>query len=143
MNNSGINTAPPRVPYTRPSITELEVRYAADAARNGWGPHCYDYIHKFEAAFRAHLDVTHAISTSSCTGALQMGLAALGISQGDEVILADINWIATAAPIIHRGAVPVLVDVLADSWCIDPDAAEAAVTPRTKAIVATHLYGNL
>ena len=72
-----------------------------------------------------------------------MGLAALGIGPGDEVILADINWIATAAPIVHVGATPVLVDILSDSWCIDPDAAEAAITPRTRAIVATHLYGNL
>ena len=74
---------------------------------------------------------------------MHMGLHALGIGPGDEVILADINWIATAAPIVPMGATPVLVDVLPDSWCIDPDAAEAAITPRTKAIVAMHLYGNL
>ena len=74
---------------------------------------------------------------------MHMGLHALGIGPGDEVILADINWIATAAPIVHVGATPVLVDILPDSWCIDPDAPEAAITPRTKAIVAVHLYGNL
>ena len=72
-----------------------------------------------------------------------MGLAALGVSAGDEVILADINWIATVAPIMHLAARPVFVDILADSWCIDPDAAEAAITSRTKAIIATHLYGNV
>ena len=129
--------------YTKPSITEREVEYATDAARNGWGPRCYDYIHKFEAAFREFAGTGYAIATSSCTGALHMGLSALGIGPGDEVILADINWIATAAPIVHAGATPVLVDILPDSWCIDPDAAAAAITPRTKAIIATHLYGNL
>ena len=133
----------PRILYTKPSITELEVRYATDAATNGWGDHCYDYINRFEAAFRQHLGVQHAIATSSCTGALHMGMAALGIGPGDEVIMADTNWIATASPIVNLGAKPVFVDILEDTWCIDPDKAEAAITPRTKAIVAVHLYGNL
>lgn len=129
--------------YTKPSITELEVRYAADAAANGWGEQCYAYINRFEELFKQHLGVQYAISTSSCTGALHMGMAALGIGPGDEVIMADTNWIATASPIVHLGAKPVFVDILSDSWCIDPDKAEAAITPRTKAIVAVHLYGNL
>lgn len=133
----------PRIHYTKPSITELEVSYAADAAANGWGEHCYDYIHRFEKQFRQHLGVRHAIATSSGTGALHMGMAGLGIGPSDEVILGDINWIASAAPITHLGAKPVLVDVLADSWCLDPTAVEAAITPRTKAILAVHLYGNL
>lgn len=132
-----------RIYYTKPSITELEIRYATDAAANGWGERCYEYITRFEDAFRQHLGVKHAIATSSCTGALHMGLAALGIGPGDEVILADINWIASAAPIIYLGAKPVLVDILPDSWCIDPAKAEAAITKHTKAIVAVHLYGNL
>lgn len=132
-----------RIPYTKPSITELEIRYATDAATNGWGERCYEYIQRFEEMFREHLGVKHAIATSSCTGALHMGMAALGIGPGDEVIMADTNWIATAAPIVHLGAKPVFVDILPDSWCIDPKLAEAAITPRTKAIVAVHLYGNL
>ncbi|QYX55685.1 DegT/DnrJ/EryC1/StrS family aminotransferase [Roseovarius sp. SCSIO 43702] len=131
------------IAYTKPSITELEVSYAEDAARHGWGSKCYDYIIKFEALFRDHIGVAYGIATSSCTGAMQMGLAAMDIGHGDEVILADTNWIATAAPIVHLGATPVFVDILADSWCIDPEAAEKAITPRTRAIIATHLYGNL
>lgn len=132
-----------RIYYTKPSITDREIRYATDAAANGWGDRCYEYITRFEEAFRQHLGVKHAIATSSCTGALHMGLAALGVGPGDEVILADINWIASAAPITYLGAKPVLVDILPDSWCIDPEKAEAAITPRTKAIIAVHLYGNL
>lgn len=132
-----------RIYYTKPSITELEVEYATDAARNGWGEHCYDYIYRFEDAFKKHLEVKYAIATSSCTGALHMGMAALGIAADDEVILADTNWIATAAPIVHLGAKPVFVDILPDSWCIDPEQAEAAITEKTKAIIAVHLYGNL
>lgn len=133
----------PRIAYTKPSITELEVRYATDAAANGWGDRCYEYIGRLERAFAEHLGVRHAIATGSCTGALHMGLAALGIGPGDEVILADTNWIASAAPIVHLGAEPVFVDILPDSWCIDPACAERAITPRTKAILAVHLYGNL
>lgn len=132
-----------RIPYTKPSITDLEVRYATDAAANGWGEQCYAYIHRFEELFKQHVEVKYAIATSSCTGALHMGMAALGIGPGDEVIMADSNWIATAAPIVHLGAKPIFVDILPDSWCIDPEKAEAAITPHTKAIVAVHLYGNL
>lgn len=129
--------------YTRPSITELEVKYATDAAQNGWGEKCYDYIDKFENLFEKHLEVKYTISTSSCTGALHLGLAALNIKQGDEVILADTNWIASAAPITYLGAKPVFVDILRDTWCIDPKKIEEAITPQTKAIIAVHLYGNL
>ena len=132
-----------RIYYTKPSITELEVRYATDATRNGWGDRCYEYINRFEEAFKTHLGVKYAIATSSCTGALHMGLAALGIGPGDEVILADTNWIATAAPIVHLGAKPVFVDILPDTWCIDPQLAKKAITSKTKAIIAVHLYGNL
>lgn len=131
------------IPYSKPSITELEIRYATDAATHGWGDACYAYISRFEKLFRQHLGVNYAIATSSCTGALHMGMAALGVGPGDEVILADSNWIATASPIVHLGAKPIFVDILPDSWCIDPAKAEAAITSRTKAIVAVHLYGNL
>jgi perosamine synthetase len=132
-----------RIYYTKPSIGELEVRYATDAAANGWGERCYEYIDRFERSFAEFLGAPYAIATSSCTGAMHMGLSALGIGAGDEVILADINWIATAAPIVHVGATPVLVDILPDTWCVDPRRVEAAITRRTKAIVATHIYGSL
>jgi len=74
---------------------------------------------------------------------MHMGLHALGIGNGDEVILADINWIATCAPIVHLRAKPIFVDILPDTWCIDPEKTETAITSKTKAIIATHLYGNL
>ena len=132
-----------KIPYTKPSITELEVEFVIDAAANGWGEHCYDYIIRFEEEFKAYLGVKYAVATSSCTGALHMGMHALGIGPGDEVIMADTNWVATAAPIVHLGAKPVFVDILPDTWCLDPERVEASITPKTKAIVAVHLYGNL
>jgi perosamine synthetase len=132
-----------RIPYTRPSITALEERYAADAVRNGWGEACYEYIKRFERDFALRIGTAYAVATSSATGALHLGFAALGIGPGDEVILGDTNWIASAAPIVHLGATPVFVDVLRDSWCLDPDRVRRAITPRTKAILAVHLYGNV
>lgn len=136
MNNTKIH-------YTKPSITELEVGYATDAARNGWGDKCYEYIDKFEGKFKEYMGVKYAIATSSCTGAIHMGLAALGVGRGDEVILADTNWIASAAPITYLDAKPVFVDILPDTWCIDPAKVEEAITSKTKAILAVHIYGNL
>jgi perosamine synthetase len=133
----------PRILYTKPSITELEVQYVTDAAANGWGDQCYAYIDKFEQAFSAHLGTEHALATSSCTGALHLGMAALGIGPGDEVIVANTNWIASVAPIVHLGAKPVFVDILPDTWCLDPVQVRRAISPRTKAILAVHLYGNL
>lgn len=132
-----------RILYSKPSITDLEVRYAGDAAENGWGARCYEYIARFEDSFKGYIGAKYAAATSSATGALWLGMAALNIGAQDEVILADTNWIATVSPIVHLGASPVFVDILPDTWCIDPQAAEDAITPRTKAIVATHLYGNL
>ncbi len=132
-----------RIYYAKPSITTLEQEYVMDAVANGWGDHCYDYIYRFESSFKSYIGSKHAMATSSATGALQLGLAALGIGPGDEVILADTNWVACVAPIIHLGATPVLVDILSDTWCLDPAKVEEAITPRTKAIIAVHLYGNL
>jgi perosamine synthetase len=132
-----------RIYYAKPSITALEERYAGDAVARGWGERCYEYLHRFEAAFAAHVGVPHAIATSSCTGALHLGFDALGIGPGDEVIVGDIGWIASVAPIVHLGARPVLVDVLRDTWCLDPERVRAAIGPKTKAILAVHLYGNL
>ena len=72
-----------------------------------------------------------------------MGLDALGVGEGDEVILADTNWIATVAPLTYLTATPVFVDILSDSWCIDPNKVLQSITKQTKAIIVTHLYGNL
>lgn len=132
-----------KIHYCLPSITDIERKYVADAVKNSWGKNCYNYINRFEKSFREHLGVKYALATSSCTGAIHMGLHALDIKKGDEVILADSNWVATLAPIIHLGATPVFVDILEDTWCIDHKKVEKSITKKTKAIIAVHLYGNL
>lgn len=132
-----------RILITKPSITELEISYVNDAIRNGWGENGYGYISRFEELFANYLGVDYALATSSCTGAIHLALMALGIQAGDEVIIPDITWIASVEPILYTGAKPVFVDVKEDSWCIDPSKIEGSITPKTKAILVVHLYGNL
>ena len=132
-----------RIAYVKANVGEHEVDYAIDAVRHGWGTNCYKCIDLFEERFAQFIGAPYAIATSSATGALHMGMAALGIGIDDEVILGDMNWIASVAPVTYLGAKPVLVDIDPVSWCLDPAAVEAAITPRTKAIIAVHLYGNL
>lgn len=126
-----------------PTVTNLEVEYVTDAVKNGWGDKCYDYINRFEKAFAAYIETGYALATSSGSGAIHLSLAAMGVKPGDEVILGEIDWVSSAAAISHLGAKPVFVDVLEDSWCIDPSKIEAAITPKTKVIIAVHIYGNL
>jgi len=132
-----------KIPINKPSITGLEISYVNDAAANGWGEKCYDYIYRFEKQFSNYQSTKFALATSSCTGAIHLALLALGVKAGDEVIIPDITWIASVEPILYIGAKPVFVDVLEDSWCIDPAKIEEAITAKTKAIIVVHLYGNL
>jgi perosamine synthetase len=129
--------------YAKPSIGELEKKYVCDAIANGWGEKCYDYIYKFQNGFKEYLNVEYAIATSSCTGALHIALKAIGLKPDDEVIVPDATWIASVAPIIYFGAKPIFVDVLEDTWCISPKEIEKAITLKTKAIIAVHLYGGM
>jgi perosamine synthetase len=131
------------IPVAGPWVTEKEVRYTADAAANGWyGTHNV-YQDRFESGFAEYLGVAHATSLPSCTSALHLALTALGIGPGDEVIVPDATWIATSAPVSYVGATPVFADVDKDTWCLDGTAFEQAITPRTKAVIVVHLYGNM
>lgn len=125
-----------------PSITEKEISYVTDAVTNGWNQHWGDYIARFERAFAEYVGTKHALSTSSCTGALHLILAALGVKPGDEVIVPEITWIATASAACYLGAKPVFVDVEEDTWCMCPKSLAKAITPKTKVIMPVHIYGH-
>jgi perosamine synthetase len=98
---------------------------------------------EFEAAFAAHTGRAHAISLPSCTSALHLSLLALGVGPGDEVIVPESTWIATAAPISYVGAQPVFVDVDRDTWCLDPVRVSQAISERTRAVIVVDLYGGM
>lgn len=132
-----------KIPINKPSITEKEISYVNDAIANGWGEKCYDYIYRFENSFKTHLGSEFALATSSCTGAIHLALMAMGVKAGDEVIVPEITWIASVEPVLYIGAKPVFVDVLPNSWCIDPEKVEKAITSKTKAIICVHVYGNV
>jgi perosamine synthetase len=125
-----------------PSITAKEVEYVTDAVLNGWNLHHSVYIRKFEARFAEYLGVKYALATSSCTGALHLTLLALGLVPGDEVIVPDVTWIATVSAVCYVGATPVFADIDPDTWVMDPQSVKKLLTPKTKAIIPVHLYGN-
>jgi len=131
------------IPFAKPSITSREVENVTIAAQSGWGSRCYEHITTFENEFCSYLGSKYAIATSSCTGALHLALRSIGIQQDDEVIVPEVTWIASVAPVVYQCAKPVLVDINPNSWCIDPEQVIKAITPRTKAIIAVHLYGNM
>jgi perosamine synthetase len=132
-----------RIPVGGPSITEKEVGYVADAAANAWYDNAGGYITRFENAFAAYVGTRYAVALPSCTSAIHLALAALGIGPGDEVIVPECTWIATAAPISYLGATPVFVDIDPRSWCMDVGAFRKAINPRTRAVIPVDLYGDM
>lgn len=137
-----MSTVPPFIPVAEPELGELEERYVLDALRSGWVSSIGEYIDRFEREFAEFCGVAHCVAVSNGTVALQLALAARGIGPGDEVIVPDLSFVATAAAVVHSGATPVLVDVDEATMCIDPELVEDALTPRTRAVIPVHLYGH-
>lgn len=125
-----------------PSISALEAVYAFDAASNGWNSGWSKYLTTFEKKFAEYVGVKYAMATSSCTGALQIALMALNIGPGDEVIVPDQTWVATANAVRYVGAIPVFADIELDTWNLDVNSVEKLITSKTKAIMPVHMYGH-
>ncbi len=131
------------IPVAGPWITQKEVDFVSEAVRSGWYERSGEYPARFEKAFAQYIGVRHAVSLPSCTSGLHLALAGYGIGPGDEVIVPDITWIATSAPISYVGAQPVFADVDERSWCISPESFRSLITPRTKAVIPVDLYGHV
>ncbi|MGZ4480901.1 MAG: DegT/DnrJ/EryC1/StrS family aminotransferase [Gaiellales bacterium] len=126
--------------FSPPVIGPEEIECVLRTLRSGWltsGPRVAD----LEERFAAYLGARHAVATASCTSALHLALLTAGVGPGDEVVTSSFTWPATANAIIHTGATPVFADVEAGSLNLDPAALEAAVTPRTRAIIPVHFAG--
>lgn len=132
-----------RLPVAGPWITQKEIDYVTDAVTNAWYGKANAYHERFEKAFAEYLGVKYAIALPTCTSALHLSLLALGVKEGDEVIVSDVTWIATSAPVSYVGATPVFADIDPDTWCLSPDSFEACITPRTKAVIPVDLYGGM
>lgn len=127
-----------------PWITEHEEKIVLDALRNGWyGDKAYYYCEKFELEFAKYHDRVHALMTPNCTTAIHLLLAGMGIGEGDEVIVPECTWIATAAPITYQRAETVFTDIDPLHWCMTPQSLEKAITDRTRAAIVVDLYGNM
>ncbi|MSP61804.1 MAG: aminotransferase class I/II-fold pyridoxal phosphate-dependent enzyme [Myxococcales bacterium] len=127
--------------FSVPSIGHAEEAEVLDTLRSGWlttGPK----TRRFEDLCRAYIGSRHAIAVSSCTAALHLALLAMRISPGDEVITSPISWPSTANVVLHQGGLPVFVDVEEDTLNLDATKIEAAITPRTRAIIAVHMAGQ-
>ena len=142
MTSSPLPTARSEfLPFSPPSIGEAEILEVVDTLRSDWistGPK----TKRFEAEFARAVEARSALALNSCTAALHTALATLGIGPGDEVISTPLTFVASVNVIEHVGALPVLVDVEPDTLNIDPAAIEAAITPRTRAIIPVHYAGH-
>jgi perosamine synthetase len=130
------------IPISQPKISQREIDYVTDAVKSGWVSSLGRYVDKFEQDFAAFCGTRHAVSVSNATVGLHLAMKVFGIGPGDEVIVPDLTFVATANAVATAGATPVMVDVRADTYCIDPALVEAAITPRTRAIIPVHLYGH-
>jgi perosamine synthetase len=131
---------PDPLPIARPALGEAEAEAARRAILSGWvtqGPE----VEAFEREFAAYVAAPHACAVSSCTAALHVALAALGVGPGDEIVTASHSFIATANAIRYVGAVPVFADVALATGNLDPDQVAAAISPRCRAILAVHQVG--
>ncbi len=131
-----------RIPLAEPDLRGRELEYVVDCVKSGWISSIGPYVNRFEEVLAETTGTKRALTTSNGTVALHLALAALGIGPGDEVIVPDLTFAATANAVLYCGATPVLVDVREEDWGLDPSLVEAAITPRTKALLPVHLYGH-
>jgi perosamine synthetase len=131
-----------KIPVYQPSLTGNEKKYVNDCLDSNWISSKGKYVSLFEKEFANYVNVNYATGVCNGTVALHLALLALGIGQGDEVIVPTLTYIASVNAIVYTGATPVFVDSLPDTWQIDPEEVRKSITPKTKAIMAVHLYGH-
>ena len=129
-----------QIQISQPSTGDDEWQATREPLATGWltqGPK----VAQFERAFAQRHGVTHALATTSCTTALHLILAAMGVGDGDEVIVPAFTWVATANVVLYCGATPVLADVSRETYNLDPADVARKLSPRTRAVIAVHLFG--
>jgi len=132
-----------RIPVLEPQLSGNELEYVQDCINSNWISSQGSYVRRFEQVFEEMHPGTHAVAVSNGTVALHLALVALGVSEGDEVIVPDLTFAATVNAVIYCKAIPVLCEIDPNTWCVDPDELEVLITPKTKAIIPVHLYGQV
>jgi perosamine synthetase len=135
--NSGI-----KYPVYKPLLKGNEKKYVLECIDSSWISSKGKYVNLFEKQFAKFIDVNYAATVSNGTVALHLALMTLGVSEGDEVIVPTLSYISCANSIFYTGAKPVFVDSLKNTWQMDPEDVIKKITPKTKAIMAVHLYGH-
>src|SRR5882672_4298627 len=130
------------IPISQPSIGARERQLVLDALDSGWVSSIGKYIDEFETAFARYCGTEFALAVSNGTTGLHLALATLDLGPGDEVIIPDLTFVATANAVAYTGATPVLADIDPDTLCIDPASVKSLISKRTKAIIPVHLYGH-
>ena len=130
-----------RLPLVEPSLGGNELKYVTECIKTNWISSQGAFVNRFESEFAAYHGISEAIAVSNGTTALHLALVAMGVGEGDEVIVPSLTFGATANAVIHAGATPVFADVLEGDWTIDPEDVRGKLTNRTKAILPVHLYG--
>ncbi len=130
------------IPVAAPDLGGNEERYAVEAIRSSWISSTGPYIQRFEAEWARLCESETALAVANGTVALHLALLALGAGPGDEVIVPSLTYVATANTVRYVGAEPVFVDVDPATWCLDPALLERSITPRTRGLIAVHLYGH-
>ena len=131
-----------RIPVYRPDLSGNEQNYVMECLQSSWISSKGKFIPEFEEKFAARLGCAHATSVCNGTLALHLALVALGIGPGDEVIVPTLTYIASANAVAYTGATPIFADSLPGNWQLDPQDVARRITPRTKAVMAVHLYGH-
>lgn len=131
------------IPICQPNLTEDTVNFAVDSLKAGLISSQGPQVAQFESAFAQHMGCKEAISVTNGTAALHLSLAGLGIQRGDEVIIPNLTFAATANAVILCGATPVLAESNTETWLLDPEHTESLITEKTKAIIPVHLYGQV
>jgi perosamine synthetase len=133
---------PDRIPVASVDLSGNEEPYVLEALRSTWISSSGQYLNRFEAEFAEACGTTSAIAVCNGTVALHLALLGMDVRPGDEVLVPSLTYVATANAVRYVGGEPVFVDVDPNTWCLDPDRLEAAITRRTKGIVAVHLLGH-
>lgn len=130
------------IPISQPSITDLEKTYVKEAMDSTWISSAGEYLDRFESEFSSFCNTDYGIAVTNGTVGLHLTLLALGIGVGDEVLVPDFTFIASANTVVHAGATPVFVEIDETHLCMDVNKLEQYLTKRTKAIMPVHVYGH-
>ncbi len=130
------------IPVAEPVLGEKELMYVTDCIRSGWISSIGKYVNEFEEKFSKYCGSKYGVAVANGTVALHLALVALGVGKGDEVIIPDLTFVATANAVSYTGAKPVFIDIDKETWCIDVNQIKGKISKRTKAIIPVHLYGH-